>query len=441
MPDPISLIATIVLNTSSAFTDSGLPPEVKDQASAAVQDAGNAATAAAVQLDSAIAQLPEPAQYFARQTVADATDRIANAVAPLPSPPVAEPPAPGPGSTEHTPPADEQVPATRIAPDRIVAGPAGAADYSIGPATLRPAAAAAPPPAGYSGDIAVFVPWLRKAGSLCAEVSAPTLAALYAAENGFRYGPSAPVSPAGALGPGQFMPQTWQRYGRDADGDGKADVFGVADSVMASGRFLCDTYRVIGDWKHAGLVSGDTLDLTLAAYNAGAGAVLASGGMPSGTTDYEFQTKPYVARIRANENNFRWLTDPFTEGGTDDLRTRIVQAAMAFLGTPYVWGGGNATGPTIGGFDCSGLTVFAVHAATHGAMTLPRTSQTQWTIGQPIRLPEALPGDLLFGNWGADGPGHVGIYLGDGQMIHAPAPGDVVRVAAVSTGMQARRVI
>lgn len=277
-------------------------------------------------------------------------------------------------------------------------------------------------------------------------IKAPTLAALYAAENGFRYGPTAPVSPAGALGPGQFMPATWARYGKDVHGTGVPDVLDIGDSVMASGHLLCDTYQQIQQWELSGVVTGDALALTLAAYNAGAGAVLRSGGMPSGSADYEHQTKPYVARILATQRQFDWLSsDDYLLPAADhhaagDLGRWIIDQALKYLGLPYVWGGGGSNGPSMGGFDCSGLTSFAIHAATGGIVTLPRTSQTQWQIGIEIPLSEAAPGDLLFGNWGPDGPGHVAIYLGNGQMIHAPTTGDVVRISPIMTGMRARRV-
>ncbi|WP_197481037.1 C40 family peptidase, partial [Rhodococcus sp. EPR-157] len=58
-----------------------------------------------------------------------------------------------------------------------------------------------------------------------------------------------------------------------------------------------------------------------------------------------------------------------------------------------------------------------------------------------IPLTMAQPGDLLFGNWQAGGPGHVAIYAGNGQMVHAPTFGDVVRIGPVFDGMKARRVL
>ncbi len=80
-----------------------------------------------------------------------------------------------------------------------------------------------------------------------------------------------------------------------------------------------------------------------------------------------------------------------------------------------------------------------MHAAT--GITLPRTSETQWHVGTEIPLEHARPGDLLFGNWQAGGPGHVAIYIGGGQMVHAPTTGDVVRVGTVFPDMKARRII
>ncbi|WP_032380490.1 C40 family peptidase [Rhodococcoides fascians] len=294
---------------------------------------------------------------------------------------------------------------------------------------------------GAVGAITAFVPWLQKAGNICGGVKGTTIAALYAAENGFRYGPTAPVSSTGAQGPGQFMPGTWATYGKDYDGNGVVDVNSIGDAVMASGAMLCDIYGQVDGWKREGKVSGDTLDLTLAGYNAGAGAVLRSGGMPSGTVDYETQTKPYVARIRATEAQFASILTPFAGLDLTGMGGRAVQLAMDYLGLPYVWGGGNINGPSGGGFDCSGLTSYALFKASGGKVTLPRTSETQWNIGTEVPMELAQPGDLLFGNWGPAGPGHVAIYMGNGQMVHAPTTGDVVRVAPVFDGMRARHIV
>lgn len=91
-------------------------------------------------------------------------------------------------------------------------------------------------------------------------------------------------------------------------------------------------------------------------------------------------------------------------------------AARAALGKPYVWG---ANGPS--GFDCSGLTQWAYAQAGVG---LPRTSQAQSGSGQRVSLAEARPGDLVAYR---DDASHIGMYAGNGQVIHAPYPGAPVR--------------
>jgi peptidoglycan DL-endopeptidase CwlO len=103
-----------------------------------------------------------------------------------------------------------------------------------------------------------------------------------------------------------------------------------------------------------------------------------------------------------------------------------VRWALAQLGDPYRWG---ATGPDR--FDCSGLTSSAYRAA---GVSIPRVSRAQWGAGPHVQVDRLLPGDLIFY---ADNPGdpatihHVGMYIGNGLMVHAPHTGDVVRVASI----------
>ncbi|MFI8975252.1 NlpC/P60 family protein [Nocardia asteroides] len=435
MTDPAAIIAVIAIATSDAANSSQTPEQLRPVATAVGDAIQEFAPTIIPMIDQGIAQLPDPIQEPVQQAVDEAlgtpsttlhTDESAPRTEPGGSPPTPVVTAPGDVTIDEAP----RDGFGEVAPETMVA----------------PAARAPSPP--MSGTLAVFTPWLRKAGELCQGVNSATLAGIYSVENGFRFGAGAPVSPAGALGPGQFMPATWRQYGRDADGDGTADVLGVADSVMASGQLMCDMYAQIQQWKDEGRVVGDSLDLTVAAYNAGAGAVLRSGGMPSGSPDYETQTKPYVGKVKAAAEQLAPLLAaptpvhvPALAEGVIGASRRAVDEALSFLGTPYVWGGGNANGPTSGGFDCSGLTQYAVAAATNGSVLLPRTSQQQWLIGHEVPLDQAQPGDLLFGNWGSDGPGHVALYLGDGTMIHAPTTGDVVRVGPVMDAMVARRVL
>ncbi|GAA3136851.1 hypothetical protein GCM10020255_012150 [Rhodococcus baikonurensis] len=121
--------------------------------------------------------------------------------------------------------------------------------------------------------------------------------------------------------------------------------------------------------------------------------------------------------------------------------SQVVEAARQFLGTPYVWGGGNINGTTGGGFDCSGLTSYAIYKGSGNKITLPRTSEQQWNVGVEIPIDQAQAGDLVFGSWAGTDPGHVGIAIGGGQMIHAPTTGDVVKQAPLQSDMKARRVL
>jgi peptidoglycan DL-endopeptidase CwlO len=99
-----------------------------------------------------------------------------------------------------------------------------------------------------------------------------------------------------------------------------------------------------------------------------------------------------------------------------------VDAAMAQRGKPYVWA---ATGPNA--FDCSGLTTFAYRAA---GISLPRASRNQAGVGRAVSRAELRPGDLVFFYSPIS---HVGIYIGNGQMVHAPTSGDVVKVASIDS--------
>ncbi|MFF2410211.1 NlpC/P60 family protein [Streptomyces sp. NPDC058092] len=97
-----------------------------------------------------------------------------------------------------------------------------------------------------------------------------------------------------------------------------------------------------------------------------------------------------------------------------------VAFAYGALGKPYVWG---STGPS--SFDCSGLTQAAWRSA---GVSLPRTTYTQINAGQHVSRSELAPGDLVFFYSGIS---HVGLYIGNGQMIHAPRPGAPVRIAPI----------
>ncbi|WP_248959730.1 C40 family peptidase [Sphaerisporangium perillae] len=118
-----------------------------------------------------------------------------------------------------------------------------------------------------------------------------------------------------------------------------------------------------------------------------------------------------------------WSGRPVTGGRLGD---RAANWALTQLGKPYVWA---AAGPR--GYDCSGLTMRAWQRV---GVPLPHWTGTQWTSGRRVPLASLRRGDLLFFGRRTRDPGtiaHVGIYIGGGQMVHAPKRGDVVRIASI----------
>jgi peptidoglycan DL-endopeptidase CwlO len=96
------------------------------------------------------------------------------------------------------------------------------------------------------------------------------------------------------------------------------------------------------------------------------------------------------------------------------------QIALRYLGVKYVWGGASPDG-----FDCSGLVMY-VYAQL--GVALPHFAAAQYALGVAVPRDELQPGDLVF----FDGLDHVGIYIGGGEMVHAPQTGDVVKITALS---------
>jgi cell wall-associated NlpC family hydrolase len=225
-----------------------------------------------------------------------------------------------------------------------------------------------------------------------------------------------------AVGPFQFLPSTWNSTGKDASGDKVADPHNADDAALGAAVYLCGNGRDLTDRAQ--------LKAAVFQYN---------------------HSHAYVADVLGWIDQYTAAARNSTGAGrvTGTVRT-VLEAALAQRGVPYSWGGGNANGPSYGiccspsgksgtnikGFDCSGLTVYAYAQA---GIQLPRTAAAQAGTGRRIPAtlgPGALrPGDLVFY---AYAPGrdstihHVGIYLGNGQMINAPRPGTRVRLDPVT---------
>lgn len=107
----------------------------------------------------------------------------------------------------------------------------------------------------------------------------------------------------------------------------------------------------------------------------------------------------------------------------------IVNTAMKYLGVPYVWGG---TSPS--GFDCSGLVQYVCR---QNGISVPRVAASQRGVGKSVSRADLQPGDLVFFSSGGR-VSHVGIYIGNGNMIHAPQTGDVVKISSINSSYRVK---
>ncbi|MGW1132545.1 C40 family peptidase [Streptomyces griseoluteus] len=263
---------------------------------------------------------------------------------------------------------------------------------------------------------AAYQTLVQKWGNLCPAINPALLAAQLYQESGFNPGAR---SPAKAQGIAQFIPGTWATHGVDGDGDGDRDVWDPDDAIPSAASYDCELAKYVRD------VPGDVSANMLAAYNAGAYAVIRYGGVPP----YR-ETRNYVKTITTLAKSF---AAPVARVDPSRQAAGAIAYAQSKLGTPYLWGG-TGTAAQSGRFDCSGLTQASYDKV---GIKLPRVANDQYNAGPHPARNELLPGDLVFFSHDPTDSRaihHVGIYVGGGYMIDAPRTGAVIRFDPIDGG-------
>jgi soluble lytic murein transglycosylase-like protein len=208
------------------------------------------------------------------------------------------------------------------------------------------------PPAGAQGNLrpgvvpTAYEAWILRAAQTCPGVTAPLLAAQLDAESGWN--PNA-VSPVGAQGLAQFMPGTWVGEGVDGDGDGIRDPFNPADAIASQASFMCKLLAAVSTDRN---LAEDPIDLALAAYNAGLGAVQKYAGVPPYA-----ETENYVRRIRSLMATY---SIPIISGP--------VGSRVAPVNGPITSGSGQRWGRHHAGVDFEVPIGTHIHAASNGTV-------------------------------------------------------------------------
>jgi len=198
----------------------------------------------------------------------------------------------------------------------------------------------------------------------------------------------------------------------------------AAERCAGAGRHLSDLAALPVPAARAAAV-GASLGLATGAVAALAGALAADARRLRGAADGQADAERAVLAALAAAATAAAATAAAAPGGAAAPRgVQLAAWARRYVGTPYVWGGA-----TPAGFDCSGLTSW-VYA--HAGVQLPRTSQLQSAAYPTFTAPAELrPGDLVFFDGSPGSAGHVALYLGGGEVLHAPSAGETVRVQAL----------
>ena len=258
-----------------------------------------------------------------------------------------------------------------------------------------------PPSATATSDIpAAMLALYQQAATTCPGLPWTVLAAIGTVESDNDQstlpGVHSGANSAGAEGPMQFEPATFAAYDTPVPpgGANPPSPYDPTDAVYAAARMLCanggengaNLNQAVYDYNHSDSYVAEVLDLAQS-YGQTQAQTVAAGTAPGIAVDW----------------------------------------ALAQVGTPYVWGGET---PGVG-FDCSGLVQAAYKVA---GITLPRVAQDQYDATTKLGPGDPLePGDLVFFGGSTSDVTHVGIYIGNGQMVDAPYTGADVRVEATPT--------
>jgi cell wall-associated NlpC family hydrolase len=279
----------------------------------------------------------------------------------------------------------------------VVAAAAGAGLATlVGAGATLASSDVVPSPQALSEIPAAYLQTFEAAAATCPGLPWSVLAGIGRVETDF--GRDTQVSSAGAVGPMQFLADTFVAYDTPVP-PGGADPpspLDPTDAIYAAVRLLCAN----------GANDGADIPGAIYAYN---------------------HSKTYVAQVLSYAAAY--AAPAAVAAAPSPAAAEAVSYALAQIGTPYRWGGET---PGVG-FDCSGLTQAAWAAA---GIAIPRTSEAQWSALPHVPLDQIQPGDLVFFNPGdfiAGLPGHVGIYIGNDEMVDAPHAGATVRIENLAT--------
>jgi cell wall-associated NlpC family hydrolase len=220
-----------------------------------------------------------------------------------------------------------------------------------------------------------------------------------------------------------------------ADFGSRAQAIAAVGDTRFSGPALLDAARVT--------ITNATrqVDADVAAAQQRAAQIVPAATAATTRRKTTTSSRRRRSRTRSVARSSRRTTPRVPSDGT--AGGKAVGAASAWLGTPYIWGGGGAGGPSGGGFDCSGLTQNPIAQASGGEVVLPRTTYEQIYSGVRVSPHDVRPGDLVFpaSSFSARGPEHVQLAAGNGMVIEAPYSGSTVKWSRMSDNAVVVRVL